>query len=123
MRTKQWCILIGSLLLMILVISVFAPVPVPSEDDCLVETGVVTHVFESGSKDVTLILSGNQKRYYVNRGLERGLELGKLGATLVGREVVIKYPDYWTPLDPRNSIRHISKIELDGETIFSEIPD
>ena len=74
-----------------------------------------------GSKDVVFKLQGLDKEFYINRGLERGLDLKKLRADLTNKEIVIKYPKYWTPLNPANSVRHISKIESDGTTVFTEI--
>ena len=121
MKLKFSLLTIGSVALLILMSLVFTPVPIPDEGECLVDSGVVTNIYESGSKDITLILSGHRKRYYINRGLERGLQLNEVGTALLGRKVVIKYPDYWTPLDPKNSIRHVSKSELDGQTIFTEL--
>ena len=55
------------------------------------------------------------------RGLEAGLVLDDLKAKLIGHEVVIKYPKYWTPLDWNNSIRHLSKLEFKDEVIFDEL--
>jgi len=66
-------------------------------------------------------LQGLDKTFYINRGLERGLDLKKLREDLTNKEIVIIYPKYWTPLDPGNSVRHISKIECDGRTVFTEI--
>lgn len=124
MKTKKWYIVsIGIIVPIVLLILVFQRVPVTSEGECLVEAGVVANIYESGSKDITFTLYNNRNRYYVNRGLERGLNLAGLKSELVGRQVVIKYPKYWTPLDPQNKIRHIAKIEYDGETIFSEFDD
>ena len=66
-------------------------------------------------------LAGDNKSYYVNHGLERGLNLDSLESALMNRDVLIKYPDHWTPLDPDNSSVHISKIEHEEETIFPEL--
>lgn len=123
MAAKKSIFLIGLLLVIGMAFFIFSPVPVPDERDCLIARGVVVNIFESGSKDLSIILAGNKTRFYVNRGLERGLTIGETGAALLGREVLLKYPKYWTPLDPQNSIRHVSKIEIDGQTIFTELTD
>jgi hypothetical protein len=80
----------------------------------------VSEVYEEGVKDVVFTLQGLDKQFYINRGLERELDLKTL-SELTHKEIVIKYPKYWTPLDPGNAIRHISKIEYEGKTIFSEL--
>ena len=99
----------------------FRPVPIPSEKDCLILKGTVSEVYEAGTKDLVVKLKSVDKEFYVNRGLERGLELKTLGTALINKEIVIKYPNYWTPLNPTNSIRHVSKIECEGRIVFTEI--
>ena len=121
MTNKKWILLSGATLLFVLGFLVFKPVPIPHERDCLRVKGLVTEITESGSKDVYFKLQGIDKTFYVNRGLERGLDLEKLRTTITNNEILIKYPKYFTPLDPMNSIRHISKIEFYGQTIFSEL--
>lgn len=120
MKTRNWIIVIG-LAFLGLGVLIFRPVPIPNEQDCLSSTGRVVHIYEGGTKDIVFVLQGIDERFYINRGLERGLDLLQLSAEVMNKEVVIMYPDYWTPLDPGNSVRHISKIECDGRTIFTEI--
>ena len=100
---------------------ILIPVPIPEEKDCLITKGAVVQISEAGVKDVVFRLKDRGRSFYVNRGLEKGLDLKKLRAQLINQEIIIKYPKYWTPLDPGNSTRHVSKIEFDGETIFTEI--
>ena len=38
-----------------------------------------------------------------------------------GKEITIKYPHHWTPLDPNNKIKHLSKLYFEDEVIFSEV--
>jgi hypothetical protein len=96
-------------------------VPTPEEKDCLITTGRVVQVYESGTKDITIRLQNVDETFYINRGLEAGLDIKKLRADLAYNVITIKYPDHWTPLDPSGSIQHVSKIELDGRTIFTEL--
>ncbi len=105
---------IGGLLIM-------RPVPIPGENDCLVVKGTVDHIYEGGVKDVVFVLNDHKTRYYINRGLEQGLDLEQLRESLLQQEITIKYPEYWTPLDHTNSIRHISKVEFGDNVIFSEL--
>lgn len=97
------------------------PVPTPGEEECLVQTGIVLEIYEGNEKDVIIKLNNTQRVFYINRGLDNGLVLDELNEQLSKQEVVIKYPDYWTPLDPNQTIRHISKLQMKGQTIFSEI--
>lgn len=97
------------------------PVPVPDEKDCLIEKGKVTTVFGGGVNDIVFKLESKDRIYYINRGIESGLNIDELRSKLSGETVTIKYPDYWTPLDFNNKIKHISKMTYNDEVIFSEI--
>ena len=120
MRTGNRIILTG-LAFLGLGILIFRPVPIPDEKDCLSIKGTVIDIYEAGVKDVVFKLEGLDKAFYINRGLERGLDLKTLRANLANKVITIKYPKHWTPLDPFNSIRHISKLEYDGRTVFTEL--
>jgi hypothetical protein len=89
-------------------------VPIPAEKDCLVVRGVVKSIYEAGDKDVVFQLKDQKNTFYINRGLESGLDLQTLKADLLNKEVLIKYPDHF-------SSGHISKIEAAGKIIYSEL--
>ena len=118
MRTRYWIPFIAVAML-VLGILVFRTVPIPNEEDCAVVKGMVVDITEGGTKDIVFRIAGLNRIFYVNRGLERGLDLDELRAQLLNKEITIKYPRYWTPLG--NSSKHISKIEFSGRTIFTEI--
>jgi hypothetical protein len=121
MKAKQWIISALIIVFVSFFILAMRPVPIPAEEDCLTISGTVTLVSESEGKDVRIKLQGVDQIFYVNRGLEAGLNLIQLNNDLLHKHITIKYPRYWTPLDPSNAIRHVSKIEVDGMTIFSEL--
>ena len=120
MRAKNLMIISG-LIFIALGLMIFRPVPIPNEKDCLSLKGTVVEIYEAGVNDIVFKLEGLDKEFYVNRGLERGLDLAELRSQMTNKEILIKYPKYWTPLDPGNSTRHISKIECDGRIIFTEL--
>lgn len=104
---------------------VLRPVPIINEEDCQVVTGKVSNVFEGGDKDICLVLQNTSPRFlyrlfYINRGVERGLNPAELKKDLLGQAVTIKFPSYWTPLDPNDSVRHVAKLEFDGAVLFDE---
>ncbi|HTF29052.1 MAG TPA: hypothetical protein VK625_09420 [Flavitalea sp.] len=121
MKHKSWIIPGLAIVFITILLLIFRPVPIPVERDCLTTRGIVSEVYEGGTNDVVFKLQGQHKTFYVNRGLERGLELDKLRTELISKEITIKYPKYWTPLDPVNTIRHISKVEHKGRIVFSEL--
>ena len=120
MKTRVISLILAGVVLTLFVM-IFRPVPVPAESECLVVNGTVVNIVESGTHDVVFRLQGRGESFYVNRGLERGLSIKSLRETLLAQEVTIKYPDYWTPLDPSGGVRHISKIEHRGNVVFSEL--
>ena len=112
--------LVAGILLLTLGIFIFKPVPIVSEAEALEVRGILEQVYESGSHDVSVVLKDHSQRYYINRGLQYGLHLDSL-SDLVGKEVVVKYPKYWTPLDWNNTVKHVSKLEYNGSIIFNEL--
>lgn len=109
------------ILFFVAAVLIFRPVPIVSEDTAIVETGIVSDIYEGGENDVVFRLENQKRRYYINRGLENGLELADLQERLIGREITLKYPDYWTPLDWNDEIKHLSKVETEAEVIFNEL--
>lgn len=113
--------LFSGLLLLLPAIFILRPVPIVSEEEALVVEGVVSGVYESGEKDLLIRLEGENQRFYINRMLENGPALAEWEKQLTGKTVTIKYPEYWTPLDWNNRLRHISKLEMAGRVLFNEL--
>ena len=115
-------IFLGSALSVFLIFAfVLRPVPIVTEDRALVKSGTVTEIYEIGELDVVFKLAETDQRFYINRGLERGLELASLRQDYIGKKLTFKYPSYWTPLDWNNTTRHVSKVEFGEEVIFNEL--
>ena len=109
------------LLLLIAGVSIFRPIPIVEESEALQVEGYVTDIYSGASFDIVFKITGSDKKYYINRGLERGLEMDILKAKLLGKKVLFKYPKHWTPLDWNESSMHISKVETKNEIIFNEL--
>lgn len=115
-------ILISFVLLFIsAAVFIFRPVPIVAEEDAIVVEGEVSAIYESGVKDIHITLKDHSTLYYINRGLELGLDIQELKEKLIHQKVTIKYPEYWTPLDWNNRIRHLSKLEWKEGVIFNEL--
>lgn len=100
---------------------VLQPIPALSEAEALVEEGIVIGIYESGDQDITLQLADNDRLFYINRGLEKGLDLNTLKHQLIGQTATLKYPSYWTPLDWNSRYRHLSKLESEGVVLYNEL--
>lgn len=114
-------VFISGLIVFGFIFAAFRPVHIPPEKDCRTLTGKVLKITEGGVKDVNFKLEGHKQVFYVNRGLERGLNLRTLNKQLVGRTITLKYPEHWSLLNFNGHIVHVSKVELDGKTIFTEL--
>ncbi|RMG28986.1 MAG: hypothetical protein D6730_04705 [Bacteroidetes bacterium] len=100
---------------------VLRPVPRPTEDNTVSVRGKVEYIFEGGEKDVVFSLQNDANIYYINRGLEQGLELASLRTLLLGEEVELVYIQHWTPLDMGNHSRHLARVRYKDTLIFSEM--
>ena len=120
-RTITYSLVTIGLFALTAAVLVFRPVPIVTEKNAIVETGIVKSIFGTENKDVIFVLENNDRTFYINRGQEMGLEISELQRKLIGDEIVIKYPKYWTPLGWNNKIRHISKVEFDDEVLFNEL--
>ena len=110
-----------SLIILIIAVLIFRPVPIVSESNAISEIGIVKEIYSNKGNDVIFVMQNTDRRFYINRGLENGLELNNLKEKLIGNSIVVKYPKYWTPLDWNDKIKHISKVEFNNEILFNEL--
>lgn len=116
----SWSV-IAAIMLFIVGFLTLRPVPIVPEKELLVLTGKVVEITEGGVKDVTFKIAGSDEIFYVNRGLERGLNLSELQGSLINEDVILKYPDHSSLLNFDKKSIHISKVEHEGKVVFSEI--
>lgn len=107
-------------LFFVFILFALKPVPITSEDKCQEVSGSIKKIYERGEQDVFLILNGNKRQFYINRGLEKGLDLQEMKQKLQDEQVTLKLPRYWTPLDPFNQTRHVAKLEWGSEVLYDE---
>ena len=112
-----------SLLFFIVAVLIFRPVHIVAEKNTISESGIVKEIYTNKGNDIIFILENVQRRFYINRGLEMGLEVTDLKKRLIGNSIVVKYPKYWTPLDWNDKIKHISKVEFNHEILFNELKE
>ena len=71
---------------------IFRPVPIVSESNAISEIGIVKEIYSNKGNDVIFVMENTDRRFYINRGLENGLELNNLKEKLIGNSIVVKYP-------------------------------
>ena len=118
---KKIIFIATGLLFVIACILIFRPVPIVEEKNAIVVEGIVADIIDTADKDVFFKLKDDNRRFYVNSGVECGLDVEDLKSRLIGNSIILKYPEYWTPLDWNNRIRHISKVEFGSEVIYNEL--
>jgi len=112
-----------SLIVLIIAVLIFRPAPIVTEKNTISESGIVKEIYANKGNDIIFILENVERRFYINKGLENGLELTDLKKRLIGNLIVVKYPKYWTPLDWNDKIKHISKVEFNHEILFNELKE
>lgn len=107
--------------ILVLVVMIFRPITTLHIDDCLSSSGITTKVWaHESSKDVHIRI-GDEGRYYINRGLERGISEKEFSEKIMGKEIIIHYADHWTPLDPTGVVRHVARVSHGEDILYDEI--
>lgn len=120
-KKAKFILIVFSIIFFVAALFILRPVPIVSEGEAITENGILIDIYGNSSKDIIFILKNNPTKFYINRGLENGLEIENLKEKLIGKTINVKYPRQWTPLDWNNSGRHISKLEYNGEVFFNEL--
>jgi len=107
--------------LMITLAVVFRPVPHASPENTIKTFGTIEEVFKAGEHGVVFKLKDDDRLYFIDKGLKRGLQFTSLQEELPGKDVDIYYVKYWTPIDPLSKVKHISKVNLNKTTLYSVV--
>lgn len=102
-----------------LLVKMLTPVDV-SKNNSVAVTGTVVRVESSGTFDLVIILKDDNKTYYINRGLEKKFKLVELSQRILQKPVTIFCAKHWTPLDPLGSMKHVTALMLENDTLYSE---
>jgi len=88
----------------------------PKPETCVIQTETIIKITEGTSKDI--VFSDNQgDHYYINRGLERGLNLDSLHAKVLNKTVTLHLPKV---LGGMATSEHIAQLTIGKNIIFSE---
>jgi len=94
-----------------------------SKEACKKISGIVTSIYEDGTKDAVFQIAGQNKVFYINRGIEKNISISDLSQKLVGKEVNILYADNWSPLGSIGESKPISELSAGEELVYTEFPD
>ncbi|MBE9155964.1 hypothetical protein IQ265_03825 [Nodosilinea sp. LEGE 06152] len=102
----------------VLVVSI---VPRPTVNNTDVISGRVTKIMNGGINDVVISLEGDNRIYYINRGLERGIDFNQFTQQLEGEQIelhVIRLK--WSPLNPSRQVVPIGRVTLGQKVLFTD---
>lgn len=88
----------------------------PKAESCITQTLIITEISEGSSNDI--VFSDSQgDQYYINRGLERGLNLDTLNAKVLNKTVTLHLPNSWL-----GTSKHVAQLAIGNDIIFTEFP-
>ncbi len=86
----------------------------PKPEECTIVTAKITKITEGTSFDI--VFHDNQGDfYYINRGLEQGLNLDSLNAKVLNKTVTLHLPKL-----ALGTSEHIAQLAIGKEVIFTE---
>ncbi len=116
---KKNIFLIGLPVFLVLAVFLFSSMVIsnPKLEDCTLETKTITNIKEGTSFDIVFTdIQGDH--YYINRGLERGLNLESLNSKVLNKSVTLHLAKV---LGGMATSEHITQLSVDNEIIFTEL--
>lgn len=117
---RSWVILTAVIGLSALSVLALKPVPNLQNADTILTVGQLETISSPCCGDVQIRLVDDPRTYYINRGLEAGLQLAHLRQRLDGQTVQMRVAKRsWSPLDPLHRKIPVAHLECSGEVFFS----
>lgn len=115
-------VLIFTVLLIVALFFVFRPISI-TRDNSIVFNTTVYKVGEGSEKNVILQLENGSGTYYINHGLQKGLNLETLQKELVNQKVTVLYlkPSFVSGFSPVADTKYITELRLGDKVIYSEL--
>ena len=105
------CLVIGGIFILIISSSIIKN---PLVEECHIQTERIIKIEEGTSHDI-IFSDTHGDHYYINRGLERGLNLDSLNTKVLNKTVTLHLPKLWF-----GTSEHIAQLAIDNEVIFTE---
>jgi len=86
----------------------------PQPEECEIKTVKITDITEGPGFDI-VFNDDSVDRFYINRGLENGLNLDSLNANILNKTVTLHLPKLFY-----GTSNHIAQLAIDDEIIFTE---
>ena len=86
----------------------------PKPEGCVVQEITVTEIKEGSTNDIVFKDAGTDY-FYINRGLEKGLNIEELKTKLLNKKVTLHLPKF-----PIGTSEHIAQLSINNNVIYSE---
>ncbi|WP_299272844.1 hypothetical protein [uncultured Psychroserpens sp.] len=113
-KQRSFFVLALSLIIIILLSFHSCIIENPKPEECDVEIEKIISIKEGTSFDI-IFSDDHGDHYYINRGLERGLNLDSLNAKVLNKTVTLHLPKLFF-----GTSEHIAQLAIDDEIIFTE---
>lgn len=115
-------IIIFTVLIIALLYLAFRPIPV-SRDNSIVINTTVDKVSEGSEDNIILKLNNVSGIFYINHGLQKGLDLDTLQKELQNHEVSVLYlkSNFFSGFSPVKGTKYITELKLGERVIYSEL--
>lgn len=87
----------------------------PTAEDCIKKEIIITKIEEGTSNDIVLF-DGKTDYYYINRGIEQGLDISVLREKLLNKKATLHLYKFLL-----GTSEHISQLEVDNEILYTEL--
>lgn len=103
----------------LLLLSVFKPITHDGSEPERCETGVLSSVsWSTSSADVFLRLENDERHYYINRGLEMGIDTLRWSDMLTGRQITLEVVDRPAGLNWFGSVGPVRGVIFQNDTLY-----
>ncbi|MBV1888061.1 MAG: hypothetical protein KUG51_02105 [Urechidicola sp.] len=86
----------------------------PQPEECDIEIEEIIEIKKGSSYDI-VFSDADGDHYYINRGVERGLNIDELKEKVLNKTVTLHLPKLWF-----GTSEHIAQLEVENEIIFTE---
>ena len=111
-----------ALLALFVLLVAWLKVPTPTNENTTLISGQVETIGSPCCKDVGVRLRGDHHFYYINRGVESGVDVQALSQRLEGEQISMRVIETrWSPLNPQKRTVPIAEIKYNGEVLYSKM--
>ena len=101
---------------------IFRPIPV-NRDNSIVFHTTVYRITEGSERNIIFKLDQGEGTYFINHGLDKGLNLDTLQKELINQKVTVLYlkSGFASGFSPVASTKHITELKMGNQVIYSEL--